>query len=259
MVVLSTTSWAQIKIWTTHPQVAHDINKISKLYAGDQKPSFNAKEIYNLNDSADIHQFEPSSTELKKLSKYTPLVAGPLSHQPWLRLARNSGLLPKDEILALDQLGLGDHYWLNSKEAAIFEKKLQLFLNSLNIPTPNTLPWSDRINNEVKAIGSIIGQRKIKKIVLAHDALVPLFKTIPGIELLVLYSEDHHQEVTANTLKKVYNWAEDTTSVLFIYEKNITWPAPLKEERFNKIRTIKWSPVAPSPIRNLREELEAKL
>lgn len=251
--------WAQINLWTTHPQVAYDLNQMAKVYSRGAQVSFKAHEIYQLKDSTDIHQFQPTSTELKKLLNYSPLVVGPLTHQPWLRLAKKSGLLPPEQSLVLDQLGATDHYWLNKKEALNFEKKVKSFLNKLKVSVPQNFPWSEAISKEQDKIKDIIFQKNIKKVVLAHDALVPLFKSIPNLELIVLYSGDHHREVGADTLKSVYQWAKDPSEVLFIYEKNITWPTPLKAKRFEKIRKIQWTPVAPSPIENLRKNLEANL
>ncbi len=265
ILLLPSLLWAKanpITLWTTHPQVAYDLNQIAKIYAPQSQTTsapvaFFAQEVYSLTDSADLHQFEPTATELKKLLKHTPLISGPLSHQPWLRLAKNSGLLPQKNGLILDHLGQTDHYWLNSEEALAFEKKIQSFLKELNIETPSGHPWSESIAKETKKIQKLIKSKKIKRIVLAHNALLPLFESIPKLEVLVLYTGDHHQEIAANILKKVYRWAENKEDILFIYERNITWPAPLKETRFNGIRTIQWSPVAPSPLTHLRVDLEA--
>jgi len=249
-------------LWVTHPQVGHDLNQMAELYRdrAAQSPPFKAKEIFPLLDSTDIHQFSPSPIQLKRLLKYTPLIIGPLSHQPWLKLAKTSGLLAHKKMLILDQLGPTDHYWLNASMAVVFEKKIQSFLKQLAIPYPNTSPWSDKIIIENNKIKKIINNKHITKIVLTHNSLSSLFKGMNNIELLTLYSDDHHQQVSASQLKKLYRWAKKPNEVLFIFEKNLVRPTVLTQEKlFERIKTIEWSPIGTSPLMKLREVLEHAL
>jgi len=253
---------AKTNLWVTHPQVGHDLNQMAKLYndSASQSPSFKAKEIFPLLDSADVHQFSPSTTELKRLLKHSPLIVGPLSHQPWLKLAQTSGLLTRKKTLILDHLGATDHYWLNISMAVIFEKKIQSFFKQLAIPYPSTRPWSDQIMIESNKIKKIMKEKHITKVVLTHNSLASLFKDMNKIELLTLYTDDHHQEVSASQLKKLYKWAKKRDELLFIFEKNLKKPAVLsQEDLFKKVKTIEWSPIGNFPLMKLREALEYAL
>lgn len=253
---------AQVTLWVTHPQVANDLNQIGKLYAKN-KPSFVAKEIFDIFDTADIHQFSPTPVQLKKLLKHSPLIVGPLSHQPWLKLARKSGLLSQKATLTLDHLGghgSTDHYWLSPKEAGNFESQVQAFFEQINLPHPSDKPWSKQIALEAKQIKSLLRNKKVTRVVLGHNALTSLFKGFNGIELTILYGEDHHQEVSVKQLKKIYQWADKPEKMLFIFEKNLSKPAPfINEGKFKNIKSIKWAPIGPSPLEHLRILLEQTL
>lgn len=254
---------AQTTLWVTHPQVAYDLNAMAQLY-GPKHQSFKAATIFKLSGSADIHQFTPSPTQLKALLKHSPLIVGPLTHQPWLKLAQTSGLLPDNnkEILILAHLGATNHYWLNPKTALSFEKKIQKFLNQLSITYPSTTPWSDKIKIESEKIKELIKHKHIKRVVLTHNSLSYLFKHMDNIELLTLYGagDDHHQAVSAIQLKKIYQWARKPDEMLFIFEKNLATPSVLTQEAlFKKVKTIEWAPIGPSPLKELRKALEQVL
>ena len=259
---LSCPLFAQVQLWTTHPQVAYDLNTMAtKFYqSADKSVAFKAKPIFNFNDNADLHQFEPSSGELKKLGQHTPLLVGPLKDQPWAKLAIKSGLLPnKNEIHTLKEKENEDHYWLSISGSVEFEREVNQFLKKLNLPTRDDLPWSGTIKKEALAIKELLIKKGIKKVVLAHNALIPLFKDLGSFEALVLYTEDHHHEVSARDLKRVYQWATSPSETLFIYERSLTWPAPLQTSQFNEIRKVEWNPISPYPLENLRKLFEKEL
>ncbi len=252
----------ELTLWTTHPQVAYDLNLMANQYYANStgKIPFKAQSIFKLQDNTDIHQFEPSSGELKKLSSYSPIIIGPLMHQPWAKLALKSGLFAqKPDTLVLKEKESEDHYWLSIKGSKEFEQEMNIFFKAQNLPVRNDLPWSQMIEKEALEIKTLLMKKGIKKIVLAHNALVPLIKEFGVFESLVLYTEDHHREVSAGDLKKVFKWADVPSETLFIYERNLSWPAPLQTEQFKEIRKVQWNPVSPYPLESLKKLFEAQL
>ena len=248
---------AKTTLWTTHPQVAHDIMTIAKLHQGEQdKPHFDSQSIFGKQTNGDIHEFKPNSGELKKLMQYQPIIAGPVSHQSWVKLARQSGLLKDKSTYYLEDMGSNDHYWLSPDLAKQFEIRINTILSKLGLSTYEELPWSQSISLEAKKIQELLKLKKISKVVLSHNALVPLFETFDELEVLVLYNDDHHQEVSAKDIKKVYTWSSKKDDLLFIYERNITWPSPLKGKTFEQVKKINWSPIGVTPLAQFRKALE---
>ncbi len=250
--------YAKTTLWTTHPQVAHDIMDMAKLYKGDQdKALFDSQSIFGEQTNADIHEFKPNSGELKKLIQYKPIIAGPLSHQSWVKLARQSGLLKDKSTYYLEGMGSNDHYWLSPALAKQFEMRINTILSKLGLTPYEELLWSQSISLEARKIQELLKLKKISKVVFSHNALVPLFETFEELEILVLYNDDHHQEVSAKDIKKVYTWSSKKEDLLFIYERNITWPTPLKGKIFDQVKKINWSPIGVAPLAQFRKALEA--
>ena len=248
---------AKTTLWTTHPQVAHDIMAIAKLHNGDQKSAlFDSQPIFGEQTNGDIHEFKPNSGELKKLMQYQPIIAGPVSHQSWVKLAQQSGLLKDKSTYYLEGMGSNDHYWLSPALAKQFEIRINTILSKLGLKTYEELLWSQSISLEAKKVQELLKLKKISKVVLSHNALVPLLETFKELEVLVLYNDDHHQEVSAKDIKQVYTWSSKKGELLFIYERNITWPAPLKGKIFDKVRKVSWSPIGVAPLTQLRQALE---
>jgi len=248
---------AKTTLWTTHPQVAHDIRAIAKIHKGDQvNTHFDSQSIFGEQTNADIHEFKPNSGELKKLMQYKPIIAGPLSHQSWVKLARQSGLLKDRSTYYLENMGTNDHYWLSPALAKQFEIKINTILSKLGLRTYEELLWSQNISLEARKIQELLKLKKISKVVLSHNALVPLLETFDELEVLVLYNDDHHQEVSAKDIKQVYSWSSNKDALLFIYERNITWPTPLKGKIFDQVKKINWSPIGVAPLAQFRKALE---
>jgi ABC-type Zn uptake system ZnuABC Zn-binding protein ZnuA len=241
-----------VKIWTTHPQVTFDLQS---LYAAHKVEDFSAQTLFNLKDSDDIHQFEPSPKELKILNQFSPLVIGPEPHQKWITQAKKAGLLSQAKTHFLNEQS---HYWLEPKEALAFEREMVQFFKKIKpeLELDSTYPWSKAISEESQKMKDLILKKGLKKIVLGHNALAPLFSTLENIEVIILYNEDHHQEISAQHLKTIFGWSNPPHEILFIFEKNLSWPKVLSEEKFSQVHKIHWSPLGIFPLQDLRKKLE---
>lgn len=242
------------EISTTHPQVAHVLEHMAQLYAEDEKSErpWNVRSLFKMKNA---HHFEPTISDLKRLMTASPLIAGPLHHQGWVTKAEKSGMLPKARLLLNKDNISDEHFWLETKAACqaenLLREKINLWFNYQYIVNK----WCQWISEEVQGIKKELNNKGIKRVILAHSALKKLFQSL-GVEVLVLRSEDHHQEVSMAILKKATAWLEESPKkkVLMIKEVGFSFPLGLqRKDRF----LILWSSLVnrPEPLTSLRESI----
>lgn len=244
-------------LWTTHPQVAFDLKNILHLYK--LSPSLNIQQVFPLTSDQDIHNYSPTPSSLKTLIGSSPLVLGPLSLQRLPPLSGLSQLLPKNHLLLKsDPHGdvREDHYWLLPQRALSFEEDLIQFLNKQGFSLKNQKLWSNALFHQTNRIRKELKRLGIKRIVLSHNALEYFFSRECKRETLVFYTNDHHREILAKNLKRIYKWAKNPREILFIYERGIPWPLPLKGEAFQNVPRINWAAIGPFPLKELADQLE---
>jgi len=245
---------ATVEISTTHPQVAHVLDHMAQLYGQGHKSAspWTVKSLFKMKNA---HHFEPTISDLKKLMRSSPLIAGPLHHQGWVTKAEKSGMLPKAHLLLTKSNISDEHFWLETKAACQTEDLLREKINLWSNSQYTENKWCQWIEKEVLAIGEELQVKKIKRIILAHSALKKLFQSL-GMEVLVLRSEDHHQEVSMSILKTAMAWLEEgeAKKVLMIKEDGFSFPLGLqRKDRF----LINWSSLVnrPEPLTSLKESI----
>ncbi len=199
-----------------------------------------ASEIKNLvTIVGDPHEFEPNPTEVKNLISIPVLITGPSELNPWARkinYQRAKGQFQKTLILNLENADYNlyqgnnrealSHFWLYPKlYCVLFEKiKVSVKTNELKLMSAaqnNCSAEADKIESELK---STLKNFKLP-IILTHDALLPLLKTLGGnsLQVVAIKGSGHHQEANVQTVKEMYD-ALKNPKALWIQEKNIKVP-----------------------------------
>jgi len=236
------------QLGVTHPQVKETIEDMARLYNWDLKVEL----AFSFKGSA--HEFEPSVSDLKSLMRQEFLLAGPIGHQKWLVKAK-SYLPEKTTFLT----GLAqDHFWLNADLGCSQEKEIIKALTQWKLISPDSLQagelWCPRVVTIKNQLEKLLKDRGIKRVILAHNALKSQLESM-NLEVLVLFHDDHHSKISSHKIKQALSWQNDKESrnnLLQIKEPEILWPSPLKDQ---KVRSIIWSPLQKSPLKELVETL----
>jgi hypothetical protein len=238
LITLSISSNAKTNWYCAHPELCNlfqeiiDENQISDLA------------IYNVVQlSGDPHEYEPKSIEIKNLIKVNNLIIGPKELNPWstkinYQRIKNKNYKQIELTLSTDDLKNYSystnesisHFWLYPKIYCKFKNSLITYLKNDDHPK---LKISICDNSEIET--------KLKKtianlhfsIIVTHDALVPLLKTLsPTTQNIVsLKGSGHHEELNSAAIKNLYKALSDKR-VIWIKEKNISIPTNIS----NKIR-----------------------
>jgi ABC-type Zn uptake system ZnuABC Zn-binding protein ZnuA len=189
--------------------------------------------------SGDPHEFEPSANEIKKLLSADFLLAGPHELNPWIeKIGFQRKKLKKGETftLKLDQKFLNlyiggnhealSHFWLYPKVFCDF--KMQLDNRIIKDLAPSQKANNDFCQKEAEAIESDLKSTLSKinlPIILTHDALLPLLKTLaPNAQNVVaIKGSGHHTEATPQSVKFLYD-ALKSPRALWIVESGIHVP-----------------------------------
>lgn len=247
-------------IATTHPQVASSLRLIKSLYPEDKLlKNWEAKNLYE--QVTNIHDFEPSISKLKDLLNHSFLIGGPVTHQKWLIKARDNGLLPQKNLLLTFRDIEDDHFWLSAKAACTFEEQVMKFLKKEDLIEQTGTRYCQWVSDQTLRLKTLFKNSQIKKVILAHSALIPLMKA-SGLEVLCLRQNDHELEVTPNTLKKAYSWLNDEQrldKILIINESGYELPNQIKKT--DKTIILSWSPITlgAQPIESLFQIISGAL
>lgn len=262
-IFLNQKSFAQTPLATTHPQVAEVILQLGDLYKKEgEKPKWTSLSLFG--EAIDVHNFEPTISDLKKLKDQKRLIAGPIGDQRWLLNAKKKGLLPQDTLL-LDFSNLGNnHFWLFPEGACSFEEQIGNFLLKHQLIEKKRDAYCLWMRTHQQEIFNLLNKANLKKVIVAHSALVPLFKGA-GLEVLTLRQNDHEHETTPKVLKKVSKWLSQakangpTPSILVINEEGFGLPRQL--EKAQGVMTLQWSPLQlrPRPIESLALSLKERI
>lgn len=237
------------EIYTTHPQVTYSLKEMNKLYSGKLK--FTPKSLFVV--KASVHHFEPTIKSLMLMKKSEPLIAGPTGHQKWL--IKSANLLPEQTLLLDFFEEQRDHFWLSSQEACLFEKKVFESLKEWKKieEIPSTYLFCGWIQEKQNSLKKVLEEKKIKKVILPHNALERTFKEM-NLSVIVLMEGDHHHEISAKKLKNSYQWLQGEDKVLLVKEEGFKFPPMLKGDH-----SIEWNPLVPKPqpLEDLIQKIKA--
>lgn len=239
------------QIYTTHPQVAHSLNfLVEKL---EPVPILAISLFENM---VNVHDFEPTTGDLKKLKDKSPLFAGPVDHQRWVLNAKESGLLPAKNLLITFQSKGSEHFWLEVERGCEFEEIAYKTLKEWKLLDSGyqSQKYCDWLKERQTVMKSLFKDLGLKKVILTHSALSHFMRGI-GLEVLVLRNDDHQKETPPHKLKQAFNWMKEPKNVLLIHESGFHLPHQLAKANFPMIT---WSPLKakPEPLLNLQRELE---
>lgn len=220
----------------THPQLcqlAEDYFKATKV---EIPPLEKAISI-----NGDPHHIEPTSSEIKAMTRAEVILAAPAELHPWSRQVvkiRHDQKLQTLEfpLVKAQELGYQDaspealaHFWLYPKIHCQYWE----FLHQKLAKSP-TLPECPHAHyeNKLKIVAS-----KIKlPIILSHDALVPLFRSW-GIDAHAIKGSGHHEEPRPAQLKELQRLLQKNEKVVWIIESRISFPSAIKKmQRTGDIR-----------------------
>ncbi len=253
---------AKTTLATTHPQVTEVLDQLGQLYQNKEEITWKATSLFGA--AIDVHNFQPTIKDLKKLKDQKYLVAGPIGDQRWLLNAKKKGLLSQKSLL-LDFSELGnDHFWLFPSGACSFEKQVGAYLVKHKLLKETYDDYCQWMKAKQREIFELLTQANLKKVIVAHSALVPLFESA-GLEVLTLRQNDHEHETTPKVLKKVSRWLSEAKAqkggptILVINEEGFGLPRQL--EKATGTLTFMWSPLQlrPRPIESLALSLKERL
>lgn len=181
----------------------------------------------------DPHHIEPTSAEIKAMTKAEVLLAAPPELHPWSRQIvkiRHGQKLQTFEfpLSKAKELGYSDaspealaHFWLYPKIHCQYWEFLHQQLN-----LTKSLPACPYSNYETKLK---LAAKKVKlSIILSHDALVPLFRSW-GIDAHAIKGSGHHEEPRAAQLKELQRLLQRQEKVVWLIESRISFPSALKK------------------------------
>ncbi len=220
-------------IYCTHPEIC----RMAQIILDEN----NTKNIELLNiimPSGDPHEFEPTIQDIKKLIQAPELIVGPIELNPWMK--KISYIRSKDKNLKTINLPLPEsaisqyptkttealgHFWLYPDIFCQFKKLLTKELGQKEQKICDSKTIEALIARDLKVIPY--------SIILTHDALLPLLNklAINKNQILAIKGSSHHEEVSASSVKKVYDALKEK-KVIWILEENITAAENIK----NKIR-----------------------
>lgn len=254
LIALSFGLKANETIYTTHPQVARSLLQMAQLYQDVASyPKVTVSNLYGM--KVNVHDFEPTTKELRKLYGKEKIIAGPLGHQKWLHKAQRAGLLSQKAALLNIFKMTREHFWLIPKESCAFEKFVLNQFHQWKLYKDSELKERDLLcewtKTQAETLKALLKEKNIKKVLLTHNSLSPLLNEIPSLEVLVLKEDNHHSETSSKTLKKAYDWNRHPKDLLVIKEIGFPFPKNLSIKR-----VIHWSPTGRAPLEELIKKVQ---
>lgn len=186
----------------------------------------------------DHHHYEPNSNVIKTFIQAPLLVTGPKALHPWLTAIakkRDQSLKTIDaridikfsEIYQSKNTEVLAHFWLYPEIACDFLAQYQQKLKKNQIKI-NSVTENECLNKFKSNWNSLVlSAKKIKMpIVLTHDALIPLFKTL-NLNVLALKGSNHHEEISPDAVKTLYKETKNTR-LIWIQEDGFEIPVAIK-------------------------------
>lgn len=186
----------------------------------------------------DPHEYEPSVNEVKALIKAETLISGPHDLNPWIKkINYQRSKFPNTKTISLP-LSKSDyalypggahealsHFWLYPKIFCAMKSRLEKEM--LNIKLLSSLNTKKSCVEEEKKIEKALQETLISikiPIVLTHDALLPLLRTLaPNAVIVAIKGSGHHQESGPEDVKRLYN-ALKAPKVIWLEETGINVP-----------------------------------
>lgn len=217
-----------------------ELCKLASLIAAENKVSdLQTQSLVNM--TGDPHEYEPSTAEIKALLSAPVLITGPAELNPWIKkihFQRSKNPALKTLSLPFEKKHLDlypgasgealSHFWLYPKIYCSFKSMLaqELKKNGEKVADKNC----DSAKIESELAGALHGLNK--PVILTHDALLPLFKSLhPTQPVVAIKGSGHHEEAGTDSIKKMYN-ALKAPSVVWVVESGIHVP----QNVLNKVR-----------------------
>ncbi len=227
-------------IFCSHLEVCKLINLINLETHTQNVKTENLVQI-----SGDPHEYEPAADEIKKLIKAPTLINGPIELNPWISKVKSqristSGLKSvtlefsqKDKTLYQNaSLEALSHFWLYPRLFCSFKEQLERKMQEIGYPIIKHQTCDfNTVENELKK-----SLKQVKfSIILTHDALMPLLNNLApkGLNIIAIKGSGHHEEVSSNAVKKMYDALKGPT-VIWIIETGINVPSNIKSKIRNK-------------------------
>lgn len=194
--------------------------------------------------AGDHHHFDPKPSDIKKLITANELYHGPLALHPWMKTimkqrslnnaVKNYGLTISPELKkqfpGASEEALS-HFWLYGKIAC---QMLQQLENQMSIKSVfKCTEEYQKLETQLK----VYFEKNKTTIVLTHDALEPLFKSL-GADIISLKGSGHHEEISPSAIKKLYNQTKDK-KLTWILETGFDIPSSVRNKIQNKDRVLK--------------------
>lgn len=220
----------------THPELCQLVEDYLKVTQADIPMLKKAIAI-----DGDPHHIEPTSAEIKAMTKAEVVLAAPPELHPWSRQVvqiRNGQQLQTIEFPLANGKELGyehaspealAHFWLYPKIHCQYWEYLHQ-----KLAKATTLPQCPHAEYETK-LKNVASKIKLP-IILSHDALVPLFRSW-GIDAHAIKGSGHHEEPRPAQLKELQRLLQKNEKVVWIIESRISFPSALKKmQRTGDIR-----------------------
>lgn len=193
--------------------------------------------------TGDHHHFDPNPNDIKKLILARELFHGPMSLHPWMKTVIKQRGLNK----SVSNFGLTlnpefkkqypnaseealSHFWLYGNIACDMLKQYE---NQLAVKSSfNCRETYQKIETELK---DYFIKNKIT-IVLTHDALEPLFRSL-GANVISLKGSSHHEEISPVAIKKLYNETKNQ-KLTWILEAGFEIPSSVRSKIQGKDRVL---------------------
>lgn len=215
----------------THPQLCQ---MVVDYYQEIQAPL--PKLATAISAVGDPHHIEPSSAEIKAMTKTEVLLSADASLHPWSRPIvenrKNKKHLKtilfttpvdyKQELKEASNEALA-HFWLYPKIHCAYWQQFHRWLNADETIKAPECPYRF-LEEKLK----LAAKRVTIPVILSHDALVPLLRSW-GVDAHAIRGSGHHEEPRPNELKKLQDLLKKHPKVLWIVESRIHFPNALKQ------------------------------
>ena len=212
----------------THPQLCQLVEDYHR--ANNSELPKLEKAIATIGDP---HHIEPSSKEIKNMSKAPVLLAAPMALHPWSNAIVNmraqnkktktfefktsKNILTTYTDASLESLA---HFWLYPTIHCDYWQQYHQWLNS-----NKEMPVCPYLEQEEKL--KLAAKKVTIPIILSHDALVPLLRSW-AIDAHAIRGSGHHEEPRPEQLKKLKQLLDKNAQVLWVIESKIHFPNSLK-------------------------------
>lgn len=217
------------KILCAHPQIC---NLLSIITA---KENVSSVVVF----VGDHHHYEPDAKVVKTFIQAPLLITGPKALHPWLnkiikkRSSTNVTIDAKITPTFFQKYQTNNqetlaHFWLYPDIACDILMQYKNELKKINYPTKEISQYEclERFKNISLKMKAITANIK-RPIVITHDALLPLFKSL-NANVISLKGSSHHEEIAPKVVKTLSQELKNN-SVIWIQESGFEVPHVIKK------------------------------